>query len=181
MGFFDRFPAPPPWLMSVLRVVQFVDAAISLVLYGIYVAHLLAGSGSPQHAVLGIAGAAVVWAVTAFLQHTWAHREDLKSSEAKKGMLKKGGIVAAAAATFIAIDLIFLILSVASAGITGSELGSCGAGGGRDNGKRSDNNNSSSSPSNYCALLKGTLALNVINMCVCPAPLFPLLRVPLAR
>ncbi|KAK4982253.1 hypothetical protein LTR50_007798 [Elasticomyces elasticus] len=164
MGFLDKLPSPPPWLLLFFRIAQFVDAIVSLVLYGIYLAHVFAGSRSPGHAVLGIAAAAVVWTIAAFLQHAWAHRENLKSGHARKGMIKKGGMIAGAAVAFIVIDLCFVVLFAASAGIVGSNMKSCGAGTGSSNNKRDDNNDTSSSPMTYCGLLKGALALSVINI-----------------
>lgn len=138
--------------MQLFRIAQFVDAVISLILYGIYIAHLISSTGSPEQAVLGIAGACVIWAVTAFATHTWNHRQNLKSGKAAKGMLRKGGIIAAAAVAFILIDFCFIALFAASAGITGSQMRNCrvvrGGGGEEDNlHRRDDNDNNSSSSS----------------------------------
>lgn len=169
MGFLDRLPTPPPWLLALFRVLQFLSGVISLILYGVYVAGLVNGTESPQQAVLGIAGAAVVWALTAFLQHLWAHRGNMKSGEAKKGMIRKGGVIAAALIIFIVVDLCFVVLSAVAAGITGSERGRCGrvvggGGGGDDDGEEDGANRSV--PTGRCSSLNGAFALSIINMYV---------------
>jgi hypothetical protein len=149
--------------MVAVRVTQFVSAIVSLVLYSIYISHVVSGSASADRAVVGIAAAASLWVIIAAGQYAWKHRGEKKGKGAMTGI---AGVVIAV----IAIDIAFIASYIASAAITGpsaSGRGACAVMGDDDSDGQNDNDDDSDTMQVYgpgCGLQKATFALSVVNV-----------------
>lgn len=142
----------PHWVMPTLRLIQFLDAIISLITYAVY----LSKAPSASHVVLGVAAAATIWAVVAVIQWAWKRREE------KKAKRRIAGAVALLVLVLL-IDIIFVALFCAVAGITGRDsLGNSSCSGKSDsNNKRNDNK---SKGHGGCGDVTAVFALAIINM-----------------
>jgi len=151
MGCVPHFELPV-WAMPTLRLIQFLDAIISLITYAVY----LSKAPSASHVVPGIAAAATIWVVIAVVQWAWKRREE------KKAKRRVAGAVAVIILVLL-IDVIFVALFCAVAGITGHAAlghGSC-SGKSDSNNKRNDNK---SKGHGGCGDVTAVFVLALINM-----------------
>jgi len=139
-----------PHFLTAPRLLQFLSALLSLILFTIYISRLLTTIVRAQGAVHGIVAAALAYTVIA----------TLVSLHLDVGFFTQKAIL-------IILDLCFVVGFVVVAALTsplsGVARGRCGAGG-RSNGKRNDNNGSSSGGAPTCGLVKGTFALAFVSM-----------------
>lgn len=140
-----------PHLLAAIRTIQFLSSLISLILFAIYISHLLTKIIRAQGAVQGIVAAALAYTIIATLISLFV----------KVGFLAMKAIM-------IGLDLCFVLGFIVVAALT-SPMGGitrrgCGAGGGNSNDKRSDNNGNQSHGGPSCQLVTGTFALALVSM-----------------
>lgn len=149
-----------PYLLAAIRIVQFLSALISLIMFTIYISRLLTTIVRAQGAVQGIVAAALAYTVIATLINVFLD----------VGFVAKKAILIGLDVCFV---LGFVVVAVLTSPLGGAARGRCGAGG-SSNGKRSDNNGndnngsnnngSSSGGSPTCGLVTATFALSFVSM-----------------
>jgi len=142
-----------PHLLRAIRIIQFLSSLISLILFSIYLSHLITRIIRAQGAVQGILAAALAYTIIATLLNLFA----------KVGFFAMKAIL-------IGLDLCFMAAFIAVAVLTspagGSARGGCGAtrnSNGNSNDKRSDNNGSSGIRGPSCGLVTATFALALVS------------------
>jgi len=139
-----------PHLLAAIRIIQFLSSLISLILFSVYISHLLATIVRAQGAVQGILAAALAYTIIATLISIFV----------KVGFFAMKAIL-------IGLDLCFVVGFIVVAAFTspmgGIARGGCGSGGNSNN-KRSDNNGSGTGGGSSCGLVNGTFALAFVSM-----------------
>ncbi len=144
-----------PHLLTAIRIIQFLSSLISLILFSIYLSHLLTRIIRAQGAVQGIVAAALVYTILATLISLFA----------KVGYFTLKAIL-------IGLDLCFMLAFIAVAALTGPTGGraraGCAAahgsgGNGSSNNKRSDNHGGSGAKGPSCGLVTAVFALALVS------------------
>ena len=139
-----------PHLLQAIRIIQFLSALLSLILFSVYLSRLLTSIVRAQGAAQGILAAALAYTVMATLITFFV----------KVGYFAMKAIL-------IGLDLLFMLGFIVVAALTSPAGGAArtGCGGkGSSNGKRSDNGGSSSGSGPSCALVTATFALALVSM-----------------
>lgn len=139
-----------PRLVQALRILQFLSALISLILFSVHVSRLITRILRAQGAVLGIVAAGLAYTIIATLISVFG----------------KAGFFATKA-ILLGLDLLFMIGFIAVAVLTspsgGAARGGCGATRNYNDKRDSDNESDGSSGRVWpgCALVTGTFALAI--------------------
>lgn len=150
----------PHWVVATFRALSFVAAIISLVTYSVYTAQVISGSRSSERYCLGIFGAAIIWVLTAAIQHWWKHRNDSKEEDGGKSRRNMKIIVA----SLIVLDLAFIALFIAASALLSPRGGSARGSGMAGMLRRDNDNEEDVDMDPHSGLVNTAFAFSIVNV-----------------